>query len=47
VIGGAAGGVLGIALANRLARQKRALTFIFSGVVTAVGIYVVAKSLAA
>ena len=46
VLGGAAGGVLGIMLAKRLARQKRALTFIFSGVVTAVGMYVVAKSLA-
>jgi len=47
VLGGVAGGILGIGLAQRLARQKRALTFIFSGVVTAVGIYVVAKSLTA
>lgn len=47
VLGGTAGGVLGITLAKRLARQKRALTVIFSGVVTMVGIYVVARSLAA
>ena len=47
VLGGAAGGLLGIALARRMVRQKRTLTFIFSGVVTAVGIYVVAKSLTA
>ena len=46
VLGGIAGGALGIALAQRLARQKRALSLVFSGVVTAVGIYVVTKSLA-
>ena len=46
VLGGMAGGTLGIALAQRLARQKRALSLVFSGVVTAVGIYVVTKSLA-
>jgi hypothetical protein len=46
VLGGMAGGTLGIALAQRLARQKRALSLVFSGIVTAVGIYVVTKSLA-
>jgi uncharacterized membrane protein YfcA len=46
VLGGIAGGALGIALAQRLARQKRALSLVFSVVVTAVGIYVVTKSLA-
>jgi hypothetical protein len=46
VIGGAAGGVLGIRLAQRLASHKRALSLTFSGVVTFVGIYIVARSLA-
>ena len=46
VLGGIAGGALGIALAQHLARQKRALSLVFSVVVTAVGIYVVTKSLA-
>ena len=47
VLGGAAGGVLGITLAKRLASHKRALSLTFSGIVTTVGIYVVARSLAA
>lgn len=46
VLGGIAGGALGIPLAQRLARQKRALSLVFSGIVTAVGIYIVTKSLA-
>jgi uncharacterized membrane protein YfcA len=46
VLGGAAGSVIGIALAKRLARQKHALSITFSGLVTSVGIYVVARSLA-
>jgi hypothetical protein len=46
VLGGAAGGVLGIRLAQRLASHKRALSLTFSGVVTFVGIYIVARSLA-
>jgi uncharacterized membrane protein YfcA len=45
VLGGIAGGALGILLAQRLAGQKRALSLVFSGVVTLVGIYVVVKSL--
>jgi len=44
VLGGVAGGALGIVLAHRLARQKRALTLVFSGVVIAVGVYVVTRS---
>jgi uncharacterized membrane protein YfcA len=45
VVGGALGGLLGIRLARHLAGHKHALTRIFSGVVIAVGLYVVAKSL--
>jgi uncharacterized membrane protein YfcA len=47
VVGGAAGGVVGTALAKRLARQKRALSLTFSGVVTLVGLYILAKSIIA
>ena len=36
--------VLGIALAKRLARQKRVLSLVFSGVVTIVGAYMMTKS---
>ena len=45
VVGGALGGLLGIRLARHLAGHKHALTRIFSGIVIAVGLYVVAKSL--
>jgi uncharacterized membrane protein YfcA len=45
VIGGAAGGVLGLLAATRLATQKRALTYIFSAVVICTGLYVVTTSL--
>lgn len=45
VLGGTAGGMLGIALAKRLAAQKRALSLVFSGVVVTVGVYVVTRSL--
>lgn len=45
IVGGAAGGVLGIMLAKRLATHKRALSLVFSGVVVTVGIYVVTRSL--
>jgi uncharacterized membrane protein YfcA len=45
IVGGTAGGALGIALARRLAGHKRALTLVFSGVVVTVGIYVVTRSL--
>ncbi len=47
IVGGALGGLIGIRLAHHLAGYKRALTFTFSGVVIAVGIYVIAKSLIA
>jgi uncharacterized protein len=40
ILGGAAGGFAGVALARRLSSYKHALTRIFSGVVIAVGIYV-------
>ena len=42
--GGALGGLIGIRLAHRLAGHKNALTRIFSGIVMAVGIYVVVMS---
>ena len=45
IIGGALGGLLGIKLARHLSGHKHALTRIFSGVVVAVGIYVVVRSL--
>ena len=45
VLGGAIGGLIGIALAQRLARYKRALSLVFSGVVTLVGLYVVVAAL--
>lgn len=44
VIGGALGGLLGIRLARRLAGHKHALSRIFAGIVIAVGLYVVARS---
>jgi uncharacterized membrane protein YfcA len=45
VAGGALGGLVGTALARRLAGHKHALTRIFSGVVIVVGLYVIARSL--
>ena len=45
ILGGALGGVLGIKLARRLSSHKHALTRIFSGIVIAVGIYVVVRGL--
>jgi uncharacterized membrane protein YfcA len=44
VIGGALGGLLGIRLARHLSGHKNALSRIFAGIVIAVGIYVVARS---
>jgi hypothetical protein len=45
IVGGAGGGVVGITLARRLAGHKHALTLTFSGIVIAVGLYVLARSL--
>lgn len=45
ILGGAAGGLVGIALARRLSSHKHALTRIFSGIVIAVGAYVVTRGL--
>jgi len=45
IAGGAAGGFVGIKLAHRLAGHKYALTLIFAGVVIAVGLYVIARSI--
>ncbi|HEY6859157.1 MAG TPA: sulfite exporter TauE/SafE family protein [Pseudolabrys sp.] len=47
VLGGALGGLLGIRLARHLAGRKHALTRTFSGIVIAVGLYVVIRSLTA
>ena len=44
VLGGILGGLLGIALGQKLSTYKRALTLVFSGIVIAVGLYVVAIS---
>jgi uncharacterized membrane protein YfcA len=45
IIGGVLGGFLGIKLARHLAGHKQTLTFTFSAIVIAVGIYVVLKSI--
>ena len=45
ILGGALGGIAGIQLARRLSSHKHALTRIFSGIVTAVGVYVVVRGL--
>jgi hypothetical protein len=45
IAGGALGGLAGIKLATRLAGHKHALTRTFSGVVIAVGLYVIARSI--
>ncbi len=45
IAGGAVGGLAGIKLAHRLAGHKHALTLTFAGVVIAVGLYVIARSL--
>jgi uncharacterized protein len=47
ILGGATGGFVGIKIASRLAAHKRALSVVFSCVVAAAGIYVVAKGLIA
>jgi len=47
VVGGAVGGIFGIQLAKRLSGHKHALTLTFSGIVIAVGIYVIFRSLIA
>lgn len=47
ILGGALGGIAGIRLARGLASHKHALTRIFSGIITAVGVYVVIRGLAA
>jgi len=44
VVGGALGGLGGIKLAHRLAGYKHALSMTFSGIVIAVGLYVIARS---
>jgi uncharacterized membrane protein YfcA len=45
ITGGALGGFIGIKLAHRMAGHKHALTLTFSGVVIAVGLYVIGRSL--
>jgi len=45
VLGGALGGLIGIRLARHLAGHKHALTRTFSGIVIAVGLYVIVRSL--
>lgn len=45
VLGGAAGGVIGLLAARRLAAEKRALTYVFAAVVISTGLYVVTTSL--
>ena len=47
ILGGAAGGRFGARLAATLASRRRALTWVFSGGVTLVGVYVVAKGVVA
>jgi uncharacterized membrane protein YfcA len=45
ILGGAAGGLLGLALGRRLSGHKRILTLTFSAVVIAVGAYILATAL--
>jgi len=45
VLGGALGGLIGIALGQKLSTYRRALSLVFSTIVIAVGIYVVVSSL--
>ena len=47
IVGGALGGLLGTRLAHHLAGHRHALTLTFSGIVIAVGLYVVVKSILA
>ena len=44
ILGGALGGIVGTRLAGRLAGHKYALSLIFAGVVIAVGLYVITRS---
>ena len=44
IVGGAAGGLIGTRLARHLAGHKNALTRVFSGIVIAVGLYVIFRS---
>ena len=44
IAGGAIGGLFGTKLAHHLTRHKHALSLTFSGIVIAVGLYVIAKS---
>ncbi len=46
VLGGALGGLIGIRLAHALAAHKHTLTRVFSGVVVAVGLFIIVRSLA-
>jgi uncharacterized membrane protein YfcA len=46
ILGGALGGVVGIQLAHRLSGHKHALTLTFSGVIIAVGAYVLIRGAA-
>lgn len=45
IVGGIGGGWLGIRLSNRLARNRRQLTFVFSAIVAVVGVYVMLRGL--
>jgi len=45
IAGGTLGGFVGIRLAHHLTRYKHALTLTFSGIVIAVGLYVIARSI--
>src|SRR5664280_2202970 len=47
IVGGALGGLFGTRLARHLAGYKHALTRTFSGIVIAVGLYVIARSILA
>jgi uncharacterized protein len=47
ILGGALGGLLGIRLGKQLSSHKHALTLTFSGIVIAVGLYVIVRSMTA
>ena len=47
VLGGSAGGLLGVRLAGKLAQHRHALTVVFTSVVALVGLYILLKGAAA
>jgi uncharacterized membrane protein YfcA len=45
IVGGVAGGAVGLSLAGLLGRRRRALNYVFAGIVLAVACYMIARSI--